>query len=140
TSFTVMTASDIAVVWAYISTLERVARENLAHYAACPFGWRGLLPIWRWRNFYPGALARDPAAGQSDEPAADRAIARGTHLVNALGHCGECHAPRGAMGAMDRDRWLAGTAAGPEGGKVPNITPHPGTGIGSWSDADVLRV
>jgi mono/diheme cytochrome c family protein len=132
TSFTLIADADLVDLWAYMRTLEPVSLENLPHDAAFPFGWRGLLPIWRWLNFEPGAMEADPTVAP--------AIARGAYLVNALGHCGECHTPRGAMGAMDRDRWLAGTAEGPEGGKVPNITPHPDTGIGAWSDAEILRV
>ena len=32
---------------------------------------------------------------------------------------------------------FAGTAAGPEGGRIPNITPDSETGIGKWSDSDL---
>jgi hypothetical protein len=35
---------------------------------------------------------------------------------------------------------LAGNTEGPEGDKVPNITPDPETGLGSWSPEDVIRV
>jgi len=132
TSFTLIADADVADMWAYMRSLEPVTRENQAHDAAFPFGWRGLLPIWQWLHFDPGPMAADDGATLE--------IARGAYLVNALGHCGECHTPRGAMGAMDRDRWLAGTADGPEGGKIPNITPDIGTGIGAWSDAETLRV
>jgi mono/diheme cytochrome c family protein len=37
---------------------------------------------------------------------------------------------------MDDSRLFAGTADGPEGAKVPNITPSK-AGIGSWSAADI---
>ncbi|MEX0807226.1 MAG: cytochrome c [Dongiaceae bacterium] len=130
TSFTLMADADIADMWAYLRSVDPVSRENRAHEAAFPFGWRGLLPIWQWLHLEPGPMAPDQGA----------AIARGAYLVNALGHCGECHTPRGAMGALDRDRWLAGTDEGPEGGKIPNITPDPETGIGAWSDDEILRV
>ena len=35
---------------------------------------------------------------------------------------------------------MSGTTDGPEGEKVPNITPDVDTGIGSWSSKDVVRV
>jgi mono/diheme cytochrome c family protein len=140
TSFTLIADADLADMWAYMRTLEPVSRVNLLHDAAFPFGWRALLPVWRWLNFEPGSMTGDQTGDPTGDSTAAPAIVRGAYLVNALGHCGECHTPRGAMGAMDRDRWLAGTAEGPEGGKVPNITPHPDTGIGAWSDADILRV
>ena len=132
TSFTMMTDADIADLWAFMQTIPPVVRENREHDADFPFGWRGLLPIWRWLNFEPGPLAPDPALSE--------AAARGAYIVNALGHCGECHTPRDMLGALDRDVSLSGTPDGPEGGKVPNITPDEETGIGRWSDAEIMRV
>ena len=35
---------------------------------------------------------------------------------------------------------MAGTADGPDGEVVPNITPHEGTGIGSWSQGDIVAL
>jgi mono/diheme cytochrome c family protein len=60
-------------------------------------------------------------------------VARGRYLAEALGHCGECHTPRNALGGLDRARWLAG-APNPSGqGRIPNITP----GRLRWSEADI---
>ena len=54
--------------------------------------------------------------------------------MEALAHCGECHTPRNAFGAVDRDRWLAG-APNPSGkGRIPDITP----GTLEWSEADLV--
>ena len=63
--------------------------------------------------------------------------AGGAYLVRHLGHCGECHSPRGALGAIDPARELAGSRSGPDGKKVPNITPHDKDGIGDWSAIDL---
>ena len=62
---------------------------------------------------------------------------RGAYLVQALAHCGECHTPRNIMGGLEGGRAFAGTQDGPEGERVPNITPHPETGIGKWSPGDI---
>ncbi len=132
TSFTMMNDADIADLWAFMRTIPPIVRENRAHDANFPFGWRGLLPIWRWLKFQPGPLPPDPALSET--------VARGAYIVNALGHCGECHTPRDMLGALDRDAHLSGTADGPEGGKIPNITLDETTGIGRWSDAEILRV
>jgi mono/diheme cytochrome c family protein len=67
-------------------------------------------------------------------------VARGAYLVSALTHCAECHSPRGALGNIDRDQWLAGTDESPTGGTVPNITPDKKFGIGGWTDDQVLGV
>ena len=55
-----------------------------------------------------------------------------------MAHCGECHTPRSVAGALDRSRWLAGSAEGPEGELAPNITPDRETGIGDWSRVDLV--
>ena len=38
---------------------------------------------------------------------------------------------------MDHTRFLAGTPEGPEGEKIPNITPHRDHGIGKWDSDDL---
>jgi mono/diheme cytochrome c family protein len=75
-------------------------------------------------------------------PAPERTAAynRGAYLVTALAHCGECHTPRNWLGAPDSRRFLTGTPAGPDGKKVPNITPDRETGIGNWSEADIVNL
>jgi mono/diheme cytochrome c family protein len=60
-------------------------------------------------------------------------VARGAYLVEALGHCGECHTPRNFLGATKRGRALAG-GIGPAGKDLPNLTP---TRLGKWSDPEL---
>ena len=60
-------------------------------------------------------------------------MSRGAYLVQALGHCGECHTPRTALGGPKRDRSLAG-GKGPEGKNIPNLTP---TRLKGSSDKDL---
>jgi len=131
-SFTGMTDGDLLDLKAYLFSLPPVARPNRPHELEAPFGWRFLMAGWKWLYFQEGPLRPDPARGA--------AWNRGAYLVEAVGHCGECHTPRGALGALDRGHWLAGTTDGPEGRGVPNITPDPETGIGKWGDADIGRV
>jgi mono/diheme cytochrome c family protein len=82
--------------------------------------------------FKPGPIPNDAQLA----PAA----ARGRYLVQALGHCQECHTPRGMLGGLDRDAAFSGTKDGPDGDRVPNITPDPDTGIGGWDRDQVARV
>jgi mono/diheme cytochrome c family protein len=63
-------------------------------------------------------------------------VARGEYLVRAVGHCGECHTPRGVTNATDNSRFLGGTQKGPEGDPVPNITPDKDTGL-TWSEEEI---
>ncbi|MDP7546479.1 MAG: cytochrome c, partial [Alphaproteobacteria bacterium] len=75
-----------------------------------------------------------------DQAAQDAQWNRGAYLVHAVAHCGECHTPRNALGAMRPSRFLAGTTEGPDGDLVANITSDPKTGIGEWSAADIVQV
>lgn len=129
TSFTKMTDADIADLWAYLRTIPASDRANTPHDTGL-LAQRWTLGMWQSMNFEPGAFAPDPA--KSEE------LNRGRYLVEALAHCGECHTPRGLTGGLDASMYLAGTADGPEGDLVPNITPHPETGIGKWSDGDLV--
>jgi mono/diheme cytochrome c family protein len=58
-----------------------------------------------------------PAASAGDSPAWQR----GRYLVNVLGHCGECHTPRGMLGQMELSRTFAGAALSRVA--APDITP-----------------
>jgi len=60
------------------------------------------------------------------------------NLVRHLGHCGECHTPRNALGVLIADLELSGNPDGPDGKKVPNITPNKETGIGKWSADEII--
>ena len=56
-------------------------------------------------------------------PATDATLERGRYLVEALGHCAECHTARGPLGNLDLDKWMSG-APNPKGkGNIPGITP-----------------
>lgn len=133
-SFTGMSDADLADLWAYLSGVEAAPRANKAHALRFPYGWRRLNGIWKLLYFKP---ARFEAAAPPDGVADRGAWIRGAYLVSALGHCGECHSPRRALGAERRDRALSGNVKGPEGKPVPNITPNPKGGIGGWSAGDV---
>jgi len=66
-------------------------------------------------------------------------LARGEYLAKGPSHCGDCHTPRGPNGAPDMSKFLAG-GPGPEGSTPSNITPHPITGIGRWTEEQIARL
>jgi len=61
---------------------------------------------------------------------------RGAYLVEAVGHCGECHSPRNAFGAVDRDRALTGSGT-TDHTRVPGIRGGEGGSLADWSAADI---
>lgn len=123
-SFTRIVDDDLTHLWAYLRSLPPSAEENRAHDLRFPYGWRPLVKVWKWLFFTPGPL---PDTG------ANAVLNRGRYLVLALGHCGECHTPRNFLGALKMDSLLAG-GEGPEGKRIPNLTP---ARLKSWSDAEL---
>lgn len=124
-SFSRITDDDLRDLWAFLRTLAPSSRANQAHDLEFPFRWRFLVPIWKWLFFTPGPFAVD---GKASSP-----VNRGAYLVQALGHCSECHTPRNFLGGPERDRFLAG-GKGPDGKRVPNLTP---ARLKKWSDAEL---
>ncbi|MBI3451795.1 MAG: cytochrome c [Rhodospirillales bacterium] len=129
TSFAKMSDEDLHDLWGYLRSLPPVAKPSRRHDIGFPFRLRFLQIGWQWLNFSTGAFKVDPAKSPEWN--------RGAYVVQALGHCGECHTPRNIAGATRPSLYLAGTRDGPEGSKVPNITPDPETGIGKWSPGDL---
>jgi mono/diheme cytochrome c family protein len=85
------------------------------------------------------------AAGVSSEsPAvADDRIERGAYLA-AVMDCAGCHTLGALLGAPDPEGHLAGSQVGfqiPGLGIFypPNLTPDPETGLGRWSEADIIK-
>jgi mono/diheme cytochrome c family protein len=116
--------SDVASLVAYLRTLPESDVPSEPHDIAFPFNIRRNLGLWK-------SLFADGGWVLAD--ATDAEVARGRYLVEALGHCGECHTPRNALGGLETDQWLAG-APNPSGrGRIPNITP---AGL-DWSEADI---
>ncbi len=125
-AFTRISDADARDLWAYFRSLPPEARRNRPHELRAPYGWRFMVGPWKWLFFTPGPFAADPA-----RPAP---LNRGAYLVDALGHCGECHTPRNFLGGPRRDRRLAGAVSGPEGKGVPNLTPAK---LKKWDDRDL---
>lgn len=128
-NYTRMSDADIAALYRYL--MAQPASDNVPpeHDLAFPFSMRSLLVVWRWLYFEPGPRPDDGL---------DPVLERGRYLADALTHCGACHTPRTALGGPDDTRYLAGSADGAEGDKVPNITPDKATGIGDWSEGDLV--
>ena len=128
TSYTKITDEDMKAMRAWFATVPAVAEPSKPHDIGFPFSWRFLQTGWKLLFFRSGAFKPDPA--KSPE------INRGAYLSNALAHCGECHTPRNPLGGLDGDMWMAGANDGPEGERVPNITPDPETGL-KWSASEI---
>ena len=81
--------------------------------------------------------------GSSGASSQETELARGEYLVNSIVACGNCHTPRNADATANEDMRLAGgfLIEEPEfRAYAPNITQDRETGIGSWSDEEIMRV
>lgn len=130
TSYQYMTVEDALDLAAFIDTLPPVAGKAPEH--ELPLLFRFRRGIGLWKRLY---MARDPYLFGAD---ADAQVRRGAYLVVALGHCSQCHTPRGVFGGLLSDRFMAGGPSPTDPSKrIPNITPSP-DGIGAWSTKDIV--
>lgn len=128
-SYQRMTVEDIVDLKAYLDTLPATAEPNRPHQLPFPFSIRRGLGLWQLLYVDGEAFVPDPDASDL--------VNRGAYLVEGPGHCGECHTPRGFDGGPIAASAFAGGPT-PEGtGTIPNITSHE-TGIGGWSEADIV--
>lgn len=126
TSYKGTSLGDVADLWAYMTTLPADTTPSRAHDVGFPFNIRMSLGGWKllFGGKTPDAITPDTAQLQ-----------RGQYLVEVLGHCGECHTARNALGGLDYANWLGG-AANPSGqGRIPNITPA----ALDWSEGDLVE-
>ncbi|WP_249675872.1 cytochrome c [Pseudomonas abieticivorans] len=100
TSYHLMPRADSDAIHAYLKTVEPINRPAPVTHLAFPFNVR--LGLMGWNMLYGNDLKLAPAQGKSE------AWARGQYMVEVLGHCGECHTPRGLPGAMQQDKRLTG--------------------------------
>lgn len=131
-SYARMQPGDVADLYAFMTTLPQVEGSAPANDVSFPFSLRRGIGLWK-RLYLDDA----PMVELAD---ASEQVLRGQYLVEGLGHCGECHTPRTALGGMDRGQWMAGAASLEAGGRpIPNISPSD-DGIGGWSEMDIVSL
>jgi mono/diheme cytochrome c family protein len=126
TSYRGMTRADADAIYAYVMQLRPMKVANLRTQLDFPYDIR--LGMIGWNLLFltdsvPAASTGSSAAWQ-----------RGRYLANVLGHCGECHTPRGMLGQMELSEPLAGFALGRVA--APDITPA-GLASRGWTAASL---
>jgi mono/diheme cytochrome c family protein len=128
TSYTYMSDADALAVKAYLFSLppvRSVARENTLMF---PFNQRWAMNFWS--VLFNSDTRFEPDTSKSPE------WNRGAYLAEALAHCGECHTPRNLAFALNNRKKFAGALTG--GWRAFNISSDKATGVGSWSDEDLI--
>lgn len=126
--YTKVTRADADAIFAYLQSLPAVREPRQPSEIPFPFNIRTALITWRTAFFMAGEFKPDPEASAE--------VNRGGYLVEGLGHCGMCHNANKIVG----NSGLAGKLGGGviDGWYAPNITPDDHSGIGAWSDDQVV--
>jgi mono/diheme cytochrome c family protein len=127
TSYRGMTRADADAIYAYVMRLRPMKVPNRQTEFNFPFNIR--LGMLGWNLLFLHDSLPAVSAGSSP------AWQRGRYLVNVLGHCGECHTPRGVLGEMELSRSLTGFALGRVA--APDITPA-GLAARGWTAAALV--
>lgn len=129
TSYTQMSRDDALAIKAYLMSLPPVQAKTPDNQIRFPFNLRWGLIFWN--------LLNNPNHRFQPDSAKSAEYNRGAYLVDALGHCGECHTPRNFMMGLKNDKRFAGTEQ--VGWLAYNLTSDRTHGLGGWSDADLAR-
>jgi mono/diheme cytochrome c family protein len=128
TSYTYMSDADALAIKAYLFSLPPVRAAAPANTLMFPFN-------QRWGMIFWSALFNPDTRF---EPDVSKSLEwnRGAYLAEALAHCGECHTPRNLAFALDNRRKFGGALTA--GWRAFNISSDKATGVGNWSDQDLV--
>jgi mono/diheme cytochrome c family protein len=124
--YTVLTARDLDALVAYLKSVPPARRE---------------MPMPEYRRASKPETPTYAGAQMTDSDMTDR-LSRGRYLLS-ISHCLECHTPEGRSEVHD-----FASATGKGGRKFlgpwgesesRNITSHPASGLGQWSDDEIKR-
>ncbi len=123
-SYAGMTEEDARAIKAWLDTVEPVNRQNQGNNLKWFIPGRWIIGLWKWL-FSPWQY-----------PDTSINLQRGAYLVRHLGHCGECHTPRNAFGALRMEEELSGVAKTKDSKGVPAIH-NSQDGIAGWALSDL---
>jgi mono/diheme cytochrome c family protein len=129
TAYAQITDDDVQALYAYF--MHGVAPvDSKPAPTRLPFPFNIRLSMAGWNLLFLDGKPFTP------DPAKGAAWNRGAYLVRGLAHCSTCHTPRNLLMAEQSSRELAGGAVGTW--LAPNITADANSGIGGWSEQDLV--
>ncbi|HEX7348637.1 MAG TPA: cytochrome c [Rhodanobacteraceae bacterium] len=129
TEYSQLTNSDVQALYAYfMHGVQPVDSKPPKTRLPFPFNIRMEMAVWNWMFLDKHPFTADPA----ESPAWNR----GAYLVRGPTHCGTCHTPRNLMMAEKSSDALAGGQV--DTWFAPNITSDANSGIGNWSEQDIV--
>ena len=130
-SYSKLTYQDVMAIKAYLDTVPPVETQNRPMAIGFPFNIRAGQLALRIFNFHIQPVQYQPGWSAS--------VRNGAYLVQALGHCSECHTPRNILLGSDNSRFLGGGQIISQSWYAPNITSSKQYGLGGWDDASLLQ-
>jgi len=138
TAYAKLSDRDMHDLWAYVSTMKPV-KNNIDENGGMNFPYNIRLAMAGWNllffdnsPFKPESLKTASASGEELDQ-----INRGKYLVDGPAHCSVCHTARNALGGEIGSKYLQGGQLG--AWYAPDITPNPHTGIGDWSNEQIMQ-
>ena len=129
TEYSRLTDADVQALYAYfMHGVQPVDSKPPATHLPFPFNIRMSMAAWNLLFLDKHPFEPDPAKGAEWN--------RGAYLVRGPAHCGTCHTPRNLLMASKSSDALAGGVVGTW--FAPNITPDANSGIGNWSERDIV--
>jgi alcohol dehydrogenase (quinone), cytochrome c subunit len=133
-SFAKISDEDIHLLYVYFTQgVKPVRQANKASEIPWPLNARWPLAAWNMVFLEKETFKSDASK--------DASWNRGAYLVQGLGHCGACHTPRG-LAFQEKglshasDHFLGGETL--EGWSATNLRGDNNTGLGRWSDGDIV--
>ncbi|MGI4839078.1 MAG: c-type cytochrome [Janthinobacterium lividum] len=134
TSYVHLTDQDVAALYAYFMHAVKPV-DVPAQVTALNFPFNLRFSMVGWNLLFLDS--RDTSKTAASVAASDAQLQRGEYLTNTLEHCGACHTPRNPLMAEIKSKALTGGMVGPW--YAPNITSDPVSGIGAWSDDELIE-
>jgi mono/diheme cytochrome c family protein len=131
TNYALVTRTDSDALYHYLQSLAPVAQANKPHELRFPYDTQAALWVWRALYFRPAVF--QPEAARSAE------WNRGAYLVQGLGHCNACHAPRNSLGAITGTDNYSGGMLKELGWYAPSLQDPAEAGVAGWSQAELMQ-
>ena len=128
---------DVEALYSFFKHgVDAAAVPNLKTEIPFPLSMRWPLTVWRWLWAPRPSPFRDQGF--------DRDVARGAYFIEGLGHCGECHTPRGlafelkARSPAQGPAFLSGAVV--ENWYAPSLRSGGAGTLETWSEADLEQL
>ena len=129
TSYTKISYADMEALWTYISQLPPIRNSVPKNTLPFPLSVRSGMAVWQ--NLY---LKQERFAPVDSKGATWN---RGAYLVEALGHCSDCHTPRNIAQGPESAHVLTGAQI--EGWYAPDISNDSNSKLTYWNVQDLAK-